>query len=50
MTVVYPVASHAAGEKMEPVKVDKVISSENFLIITDFKIRSEKNPVANMER
>jgi hypothetical protein len=38
---------------MEPVKVDKVISSEkgkDLFVITGFNIRFQKIPVENMER
>ena len=47
-----PVASYAAGGKMEPVKVDKVINSEKGkdFVITGFKILFQKIPVENMKR
>jgi hypothetical protein len=40
-----PVVSHAAGVKMEPVKVAKVIRSEkgkDFLVVKGFKFRFKK--------
>ena len=48
-----PVLSHAAGVKMEPVKVAKVIRSEkgkDLLVTKGFKFRFQKILADNMER
>ena len=48
-----PVVSHAAGVKMESVKVAKVIRSEkgkDLLVIKDFKFRFQKILPGSMER
>jgi hypothetical protein len=48
-----PVASHAAGGKMEPMKFEEVISSEkakDLLVIKPFKFRSQIILAENMER
>jgi hypothetical protein len=48
-----PVVSHAAGVKIEPVKVAKVIRSEkgkNHLVIEGFKFRLQKILADDMER
>ena len=45
--------SHAAGVKMEPVKIAKVIRSEkgkDLLVIKGFKFRFQKILADNMER
>jgi len=48
-----PVVSHAAGVKMEPVKVAKVIRSEkgkDLLVVKGFKLRFQNILVDKMER